>query len=157
MSAAKSVRRNYKKEVAGIIGSICQSHDGEDLTLDEIYNHVLRSNRLPTEYVEGVRDRALKKEFGRILRSATLVLSNGKTCRQFQSFTRKQLDDTEESVQLHLWKDIRQLDRHEMLQVTRERKSLLQGGIDSLSADVDFWNEHVRKPGERRIQLDLNF
>jgi len=154
-STHKPAKRNWSQEVSRVLAQIFVDHAAEEMTLGDVYKYALATRRIPAEYIEGVHEKALKREFGRILRTARLHTSEGIDARQYQSYVRFTQDDDGNEVQQHFWKDIRQMDRREMVAAAMDRKSHITDSLESLEADVEYWNRNVRKPGERKIQLTL--
>ena len=155
--AKKTVKRNWSREVAGVLGQVFADHPDAELTLDDIYHHAMDSGRIPQEYIEGVHETALKKAFGRILRMAKIASGDGRDVRQFQSYTEFVQGENGEELQLHFWRDIRHMSRGQMMVAVNERMVHIEGAKTMLVTDVEFWNENVRRPRERRIQLDFAF
>lgn len=150
-------KRNWNAEVARVLAGVFEDHPHEELTLGDVTSLALKSNRIPKEYIEGIHEKALMQAFGRILRSSTLTTDDGRSVRMFQSYVRLVEDDSGKKVQRHFWKDIREMQRHEMLVSVDERSKHIKDSVESLKADVDFWNDKVRQRGERKIQLKWDF
>ena len=151
----KTAKRNWRQEVGSVLAQVFADHPDEELTLGDVYDHAMGSGRIPAEYIEGVQEVALRREFGRILRASKLETADGRDVRRYQSYMVFVQTRDGKEVQRHLWKDIREMSPAEMTKSAKQRKGHIAGAEQSLQADLDFWNERVRARGQRRIQLSL--
>lgn len=107
-----------------------------------------------TELLDGLRDKAITRYIGQVLRRAKIELPEGDAVRAFQSYTKFEQKDGKE-VQLAIWKDIDSMSRAQMLIACKERKRHADECLANIKTDVKYWNEKVRpKVGGSQIKLD---
>lgn len=152
---AKSAKRNWAREVGSVLAQVFVEHPNAELTLDDVYRLAMQGGKIPREYIQGVHEKALKRAIGQILRSAKIRTADGRDARQFQSYTQMLQSEDGEEIQLHFWRDIRKMNRSQMLVAARERAANIQGAKESLLTDIEYWNGNVRAPGERQIKLEF--
>lgn len=136
-----------------MLAAIIAEHPNEELTVDDITK--LAATRINREWLDAFRDTAVKKLFSQILNRSKIKREDGSTVRKFQSYTKFVQTDEGRERQLNIWKDIDSMSYAQMVIVAKERKRHIEDSRASLTNDLDYWNTNVRKPGERKIQLDF--
>jgi len=127
------------------------------LSINSVYRYALEAGNVPQEYIEGVQETALKSAFRKLLSSVKIEMEDGTTIRQYQSYRRFVQTEDGQEIQQDLWKDIHEMSYGEMVSAVKQRRRNIKGAVDSLKADVGYWNSNVRNKGSKRIQLAFDF
>lgn len=147
-------KRNDYKVVSQALGRIFREHPDEDLTRHQIEQFVLPY--LPPDWVEGIRDGALGRALGQILRSQTFKDEIGDDIRKFHSYKQFQQDSEGHEEQRVFWRDIATMSRRQMFLSYQERKIHARDVDRRADKDVEWWNNNVAlKLGEKPIQLGM--
>lgn len=128
----------------------------DELTLDDLTKLVVSSGLVNSELLDGLRDKALARYVGGILRTAHLESTDGSQVRAFQNYTKFRQTEDGKEVQLQIWKDIDAMSREQMLIAAKQRAKHIKDSRESLAADIRCWNNNVRpKMGGAQIRLEF--
>jgi hypothetical protein len=138
---AKTMKRNFKREVASALASLFEKHAKEELTLQRILKLILPS--LDKGMVDGIREKAVAGFIGEILRSQDFTDDHGEKVRRFHSYKKFEHTDDGKEKQLDFWKSIDTMDRDQMIRSAKARLQQAQQLRERVATDVRYWDAHV--------------
>lgn len=129
-------------------------HPDNDFTVGDLTKLVVSGGMIHSELLDGLRDKAITRYIGTILRRSKIDLPDGDSVRAFQNYTKFEQKEGKE-VQLQIWKDIDTMTRAQMLIACKERKRHADECLANIKTDVKYWNANVRpKVGGSQIKLE---
>jgi len=154
MSKAKNVEP-LERKVRQVLADIMREHANEDLRRSDIVELVLSSKGIPVEWLEGIQQRAISKEIGRILRSQKFTTEQGDELRKYQAY-KMFVQENGREVQQTFWRDIDTMNRVQMLACYRSRKELADRTDKQAEKTRAYWNKNVApRIGAKPIQKQL--
>lgn len=143
MVRRKLKRRDATREVIDALHAIMAQHLNEDLTRKQVTQLIVDSGALCSEWVQAIRESAVDREVGRILRSSTFTDQGGTVVRTFQCYGVYMQTEDGREVQQQFWRDIHTMNRKQMATAYRGRIAHARDTKAKADADLAFWNESV--------------
>lgn len=149
-------KRNYIKDIRRALALVFESHPDEDLTRQQICSLAESSGEIPEEWIDGIRDQAVSKAIGAILRSSKFRDEHDVRIRQYHSYSYFTQTEDGKEVQRTFWRDIHTMNRRQWMDSIRGRVRHISKAQRQLDADNNYWNTTVApKLGVSPVQLDM--
>lgn len=139
------LKRNFRAEVEQELYRVLVANQDSELSLHEITKLALENGRIDDDMLDGVREKAVEKYFGQVMRSESFVDRHGDEVRKYHSYRKfAQLDDGRE-VQMCIWRTIETMTPAQMALSARSRLEQADAIKEKVRVDVRWWDENVRK------------
>lgn len=146
-------RRDATAEVRESLCAIMEKHRDEDLTRREVTALLVQDGGICRDWIEAIREQAVDREVGRILRSSTFTTAGGEIVRTFQCYRVYVQSEDGREVQRTFWRSIDTMNRDQMLGAYTARVAHAREAKEKADADLRYWNEQVApKLGAKRIR-----
>lgn len=154
------MKRNFRKEVESVLHGVLVKHQKQELSLHDIAQFVAKTNKLDEAMLDGIREKAVERYFGEVLRSTSLTDEHGEEVRRYHSYTKFMQSDDGKEIQLDIWRTIETMTRDQMFVSSKSRLAMRDQITQRVTVDVRYWQENVApkigaKPIAKQLGLSL--
>jgi len=155
------MKRNFRAEVEHELYRVLVKHKDSELSLHEISELALKTGRIDQDMLDGVRDKAVEKYFGHIMRSESFKDRHGDEVRKYHSYRKFTQTDDGREVQLCIWRTIETMTPAQMGLSAKSRLEQADDIREKVRVDVRWWDENVAekfnaKPLSKQLSLNVN-